>query len=764
MGVVWEARDNQLSRIVALKTIRGFAFSTESEKRRFYTEATAVAQFDHPNIVPIYDVAEFNSQPFFTMKLLGGGSLAGRLAAGALPAEEAAQIMAKLARAIDHAHCHGILHRDLKPDNVLFDDLSVPYLTDFGLAKLLDSDAGLTRTTAHVGTPNYMSPEQARGRPEDITAASDVWAAGALFYHMLTGRLPFAGNSSGEVFDRIANGTPEPMRSSGQEVDPQLERLCLVCMEKNPDNRLESAEVLADELDRWLAGKVIQTKRPAGWFSRHGLKAAAVLAAILLSVGAILFAIPTTPAIPTGDSENPPPSEPQVVAPRPQMGIELRQIIQIRHVILDATVGEVDAGLWLRPGDTISVEIDGAYAISGGPTDWTLVGEGAPPKADGDFLYPEMEPWALVGQVRPGLGPPQNFLLTEEQSYSGRHPGALHFALNIPRDEQDLAGGFVFKVVIDRTSEIFTAGSDPEKAWGAPLVKIDHDEKYSLYLDGQIRFSDGGQWMAAGTTPSSTAGDKALLVPEIDRHAVIAKVADGTPFRVDPGLQQCPPDRRGWLRVSVNDTVDTAGAYEDNSGAMTLLIDLYRRHQKLARQIDVGSVNLTPQSMIGGPQEESISLCLWSDSDSPRSATQVYLLAPRPASASRLSLRAVRIDADTYAFQVEGSPVPNGVDISTSNAYLNIHNDGTVNCKWSRDLYNRTFFQVRPALAAAAEPGAISLEPVHTPTTEGRTDERHFLRRGPDGSLIAEPHDGTDAFARSATWILQPEHGPEVPD
>lgn len=182
MGVVFRARQLQLRREVALKLIRSALLATEEEKRRFQLEAEAAAGLDHPNIVPIFEVGEHEGQPYFTMKLISGGSLQDRLAEFSNAPERAAELLAKVARAIDAAHRRGILHRDIKPGNILIDDQGEPQVTDFGLAKELGKESDLTVTGQVMGTPYYMAPEQAAGRTHELTIATDVYGIGAIFF------------------------------------------------------------------------------------------------------------------------------------------------------------------------------------------------------------------------------------------------------------------------------------------------------------------------------------------------------------------------------------------------------------------------------------------------------------------------------------------------------------------------------------------------------------------------------------------------------
>jgi serine/threonine-protein kinase len=296
MGVVWKARQRRPDRLVALKMVRAADLPSAADVQRFRNEAEIIAALDHPNIVPIYEVGEHDGQLFFSMKLMEGGSLATPRRSLGSPTivRDVAQLVATVARAVHHAHQRGILHRDLKPANILLDAAGQPHVSDFGLAKRVEADGSLTQSGALVGTPSYMAPEQTSGRKGAVTTATDVHGLGALLYTLLTGRPPFPGDSLLETLERVKHSEPEPPSRGNRWVDRDLETICLKCLRKDPVGRYGSAEALAEDLERWLAGRTIRARpvsraaRAWRWCRRNPAGAglvAAILAAIVAVAG-----------------------------------------------------------------------------------------------------------------------------------------------------------------------------------------------------------------------------------------------------------------------------------------------------------------------------------------------------------------------------------------------------------------------------------------------------------------------------------------------
>jgi WD40 repeat protein len=295
MGVVFRARQKSLNRPVALKMILGGALASDTDVLRFRTEAEAVAGLDHANIVPIYEVGEYQGRPYFSMKLIEGGSLAAGTGQP-LPGGpgRTAELVLKIARAVHYAHQRGILHRDLKPANVLIDAAGEPHLTDFGLAKRVDSDSAATRTGIIVGTPSYMAPEQASGQ-KNISTAVDIYSIGAILYELLTGRPPFRADSPLNTVLEVKTREVERPTRLNPQVNRDLETICLKCLEKDPRNRYASAEALAQDLERWLAGEPIQARpatvgeRAVKWARRRPAVAALLGLSAACLVGAVVF-------------------------------------------------------------------------------------------------------------------------------------------------------------------------------------------------------------------------------------------------------------------------------------------------------------------------------------------------------------------------------------------------------------------------------------------------------------------------------------------
>jgi serine/threonine-protein kinase len=282
MGRVYRARHLRLERVVALKMLVGGGLASEAELHRFRAETEAAARLDHPNIVPIYEVGEHDGCPYFTMKYLEGGNLAENLERFRGEHRRVAEVLAVLARAVHHGHQRGILHRDLKPANVLLDAGGRPHVADFGVARHLEKQAGHTRSGIVVGTPGYMSPEQAAGQSRNLTTAADVYGLGAILYELLTGRPPFTADSPTQVLRRVLETEPTPPHELDPGIDRDLETICLKCLEKDPRRRYGSAEELSEELERYLRGEPILA-RPMGraarvwrWCRRHPVPAGLV--------------------------------------------------------------------------------------------------------------------------------------------------------------------------------------------------------------------------------------------------------------------------------------------------------------------------------------------------------------------------------------------------------------------------------------------------------------------------------------------------------
>jgi eukaryotic-like serine/threonine-protein kinase len=295
MGVVYRARQRSLNRLVALKMILTGTLASEADVLRFRAEAQAVANLDHPHIVPIYEVGQYDGHHYFSMKLIEGGSLAEHLGRYVADLRASARLVADVARAVHHAHRRGILHRDLKPSNVLLDAAGTPHVVDFGLARRVARGSELTRSDAIVGSPPYISPEQASGRKAAITTATDVYGLGAMLYALLTGKPPFRGDSVLETLEQVRHAQPEPPSGAGRGVDRDLETICLKCLEKEPARRYSTAQDLADDLERWLHGEPIRARRVGplerarSWAKRRPAAAALLLvstAAALALVGA----------------------------------------------------------------------------------------------------------------------------------------------------------------------------------------------------------------------------------------------------------------------------------------------------------------------------------------------------------------------------------------------------------------------------------------------------------------------------------------------
>src|SRR5882762_10040841 len=258
MGVIYRARHRHSRRIVALKRILSYQAESQETLVRFRREAEAAASLDHPNILPIYEVSESDDGlPFFSMKFAAGGSLLDVSRSLRNDPRRIIALIAKVTRAVQHAHIQGILHRDLKPGNILLDGRGEPMVSDFGLAKWLDTSSDLTRTLTIFGTPGYIAPEQARGAAKSLTPAADIYSLGAVLFDLFTGRTPFLGEHALAVIKQASEKPAPKLRSINSKVDRDLETICARCLEREPQARYGCAADLAEDLERRLEGRPI---------------------------------------------------------------------------------------------------------------------------------------------------------------------------------------------------------------------------------------------------------------------------------------------------------------------------------------------------------------------------------------------------------------------------------------------------------------------------------------------------------------------------
>src|SRR5437762_1633382 len=307
MGVIYRARQRHSRRIVALKRLVSYHADSRETLERFRREAEAAASLDHPNILPIYEVGQGeDGLPFFSMKYATGGSL--QTAGPALRNElrGCVRLTAKVGRAVQYAHEHGVLHRDLKPGNILLDGQGEPFVTDFGLAKWLDTSTDLTRTLAIFGTPGYIAPEQAKGPAAKLTPAADVYSLGAILFDLFTGRPPFLGEHALAVIQQASEKPAPKLRSLAPTLDRDLETVCARCLEREPGARYQTAGALAEDLERWLEDRPISARpvrapaRVWRWSRRNPVFAGAVAISLLLALAVICllreqFFAPRTP-------------------------------------------------------------------------------------------------------------------------------------------------------------------------------------------------------------------------------------------------------------------------------------------------------------------------------------------------------------------------------------------------------------------------------------------------------------------------------------
>src|ERR1044072_1237875 len=289
MGVIYRARQQYSRRIVAVKRLLSYHSDSKQTLTRFQREAEVAASLDHPNILPIYDIGQDDQGlPFFSMKFASGGSLLEFASALRDQPRQIVQLIGKVTRAIEYAHNNGVLHRDLKPGNILLDFRGEPLIADFGLARWIGAGIDITRTITVFGTPGYIAPQQASYSTGGVSPAVDIYSLGAILFELLAGRPPFLGEHALAVINQAAERPAPKLRSMNNRVSRDLETICARCLEREPSARYASAAKLADDLDRWLDGRQILARRASicrqlwSWTQRNRALATSVLASLIL--------------------------------------------------------------------------------------------------------------------------------------------------------------------------------------------------------------------------------------------------------------------------------------------------------------------------------------------------------------------------------------------------------------------------------------------------------------------------------------------------
>ncbi len=313
MGVVYRAEQGHFKQQVALKTLSQHTAHQPDRVARFRNEGSALSRLLHPNIVRLLHFDEFEGSPYFTMELVAGGSLANRLDRGPLDFATTARVVSAVSRAVAYAHSQHVVHRDLKPQNVLLEADGTPKVSDFGLARILDEDATHTATGMTVGTPSFMAPEQAGATGDRLGPAVDIYAIGAVLYSCLTSQPPFRGPDALSILRKVLTEQPVRPKSLRPDVPADLEAIALRCLEKNPRHRYQSAAEVADELDRWqagertVAGRQARSRRVKAWIRRNARTATVILGvgAVVAGVGAGAASWNSSPAISAAGSHLP---------------------------------------------------------------------------------------------------------------------------------------------------------------------------------------------------------------------------------------------------------------------------------------------------------------------------------------------------------------------------------------------------------------------------------------------------------------------------